>query len=118
MKKLIISGAAIAAILLGGLLFIQNVNMNRLGADEYYTQIEGQGKKIEGKSDSGQIYVSYEYKLPAFDKDGQEKTLTFTSNKQLREKAYLDLFVKEGKNVTSYQEVTKEEIPEKAKEKL
>ncbi|MBM7585490.1 uncharacterized protein (TIGR01655 family) [Bacillus pakistanensis] len=118
MKKVIISCTAIAAILIGGLVFIQNVNLNRLGADQYYVQIEGQGKKIEDKSDTGQKYVSYEYELPAFDQEGKPKTLTFTANKQLREKAYLSLFVKDGKGVTSYQEVTKEELPEKAKDKL
>ncbi|WP_028391119.1 YxeA family protein [Bacillus cihuensis] len=118
MKKVIISCTVIAAILIGGLVFIQDVNLNRLGADEYYTRIEGQGKKIEDKADNGQKYVSYEYELPAYDQEGKKKTLTFTATKQLREKAYLSLFVKDGKGVTSYQEVTKEELPEKAKDKL
>ncbi|WP_163102829.1 YxeA family protein [Peribacillus alkalitolerans] len=115
MKKLILFGVAIGALLIGGLLFIQNINVNRIGANQYYTQIEGQGKKLVGKADNGETFISYEYELPAFNKKGQEKTLTFTSHKQLRDKAYLCLFVKDGKGVTSYQEVTKKELPEKAK---
>lgn len=110
--------AAIAVILIGGLVIFQKVDFNRLGANEYYTQIIGQGKVLEDKDDSGVKYVRYEYKLPAFDKDGRQKTLTFTAQKQLRENAYLILFVKDDKGVTSYQEVKKQELPKKVSEKL
>ena len=118
MKKTIISCLIIVAILLGGLVIIQNVNFNRLGADEFYTQINGEGTKIESKSDNGQKFVRYEYQLPAFDKGGEQKILTFTSQKQLREQAYLILFVKDEKGVTSYQEVEKKELPEKVSGKF
>ncbi|WP_282936084.1 YxeA family protein [Paenibacillus sp. RC67] len=118
MKKIIISIIVIAALAVGGLFLLQNVNLNRLGTDVYYTQIQGQGKKLEDKIDSGEILVRYEYELPAFDKNGQQKTLKFSAPKLLREKAYLSLFVKEEKNVTSYQEVTKAELPAKASQYL
>ncbi|PKR82979.1 YxeA family protein [Heyndrickxia camelliae] len=118
MKKLIGAIAAIAVVLVGGLAILQKVNFNRLGADQYYTQIIDQGKMLEDKDDRGVKYVSYEYKLPAFDKDGRQKILTFTAQKQLRENAYLTLFVKDEKGVTSYQEVKKGDIPKKASEKL
>lgn len=118
MKKSIITVGIVLVIIVGGLLFLQNVNINRLGADEYYTQINGDGNKIEDKSSEGTIYVSYEYELAAYDKDGDQTTLTFTANKQLRENAYLLLFVKDGKGVTSYQEVNAEELPDKAVEML
>lgn len=118
MKKFIGFIVAVAVILIAGLVILQNVNFNRLGADQYYTQIIGQGKVIEDKDDSGVKYVSYEYTLSAFDKDGRQKNLTFTAQKQLRENAYLTLFVKEGKGVTSYQEVQQGELPKKVSEKL
>lgn len=118
MKKSILSFIIIVGILLGGLVVFQNVNFNRIGADEFYTQIIGEGKKIEKKSDNGEKFVNYEYKLTAFDKDGQQQVLTFTSTKQLREKAYLTLFVKDEKGVTSYQEVAKKELPKKAADKF
>lgn len=118
MKNNIITVGCITALILGSLLFIQNVNFNRLGADVYYTQIQGQGKKMIDPIDNGETLVRYEYELPAFDKEGRQTTLPFTAGKQLREKAYLSLYVKEGKGVTSYQEVTKEELPELVKEKL
>ncbi|MGM7684932.1 YxeA family protein [Cytobacillus sp. Hm23] len=110
MNKIIItiSRTVIVAIVIGGLVFIKYGNINRIGTDQYYTQIEGKGKEIKWPE-----LIEYEYELPAYDKDGKQKTLTFTSiNKQLREKAYLILFVKDGQ-VTSYQEVTKKAIPDK-----
>lgn len=118
MKKIIGSIIVILVIAVGGLLILQNVNLNRLGTDEYYTQIVGQGKMLEDKDTSGVKHVSFEYTLSAFDKDGQEKKLTFTAQKQLRENAYLTLFVKDDKEVTSYQEVSKEELPKKVSEKI
>ncbi|ATP40435.1 hypothetical protein CSE16_10465 [Solibacillus sp. R5-41] len=114
MKKIIIVVGIVLVILIGSLFFIQNVNINRFGTDEYYTTIIGDGNKMEDKMDDGSILVRYEYDLPAYDKDSNQKTLTFTANKQLRKNAYLLLFVKDGKGVTSYKEVTAEEIPEKA----
>lgn len=118
MKKLLISVVAIAVILIGGLAILQNVNINRVGADQYYTQITDQGKILESKDSRGVKHDSYEYELPAFNKDGQEKTVTFTAQKQLREHAYLTLFLKDDKGVTSYEEVTIDNIPTKASEKL
>ncbi|GGH39323.1 YxeA family protein [Paenibacillus segetis] len=118
MKKIIIAVSTIIVVVVGLLVFMQNVNLNRLGADNYYVQIKGGGEKIESKSDRGEKFVTYEYTLPAYNEAGEEKVFTFTSSKQLREEAYLNLFVKDSKGVTSYQEVQKEEIPNKAKEKL
>ncbi|MFO1442219.1 YxeA family protein [Bacillus sp. Bva_UNVM-123] len=118
MKKMIISCLIIVAILLSGLVILQKVNFNRLGADEFYTQIIGEGKKIDDKFDNGEKFVRYEYNLPAFDKEGKQKIFTFTSNKQLRENAYLILFVKDEKGVTSYQEVAEKELPEEVSGKF
>ncbi|KZE39333.1 hypothetical protein AV540_03910 [Brevibacillus parabrevis] len=118
MKKSIITWIVIAVILIAAVPLMQKVNLNRLGADVYYTQIQGEGKKLVDKIGNGETLVRYEYELPAYDHDGSQKTFTFTADKQLREKAYLSLFVKDGKGVTSYQEVAKEELPKKADEKL
>lgn len=118
MKKKLIGLGIVIVIIIGGLIFMQTVNLNRLGADAYYTQIKGEGKTIEDKMSDGSIFTRYEYELPAYDKDGNEKTLTFTATKQLREDAYLLLYVKNSKGVTSYQEVKAEDLPEKAADLL
>ncbi|MBW8351911.1 YxeA family protein [Bacillus sp. IITD106] len=118
MKKSMITIGIVLVILVGGVIFLQNVNLNRIGADEYYTKINGEGTKMEDKESGGAIHIRYEYELLAYDKDGSQKTLTFSADKQLRENAYLLLFVKNGKGVTSYQEVKAEELPEKVAEML
>lgn len=118
MKKIILSCLIIVVILIGGGLVLQKVNFNRLGADQLYTQIKGQGKMIEDKIDNGEKIIRYEYKLPSFDKNGQQQTLSFTSPKQLKENAYLMLYTKKDKGVTSYQEVAKKDLQKKVCEKL
>lgn len=117
MKKGIIAVAIVLIVLVGFVVFIQNVNVNRLGAQQYYVQINQDGKRMEDKSDSGEKYVSYEYTLKGFDSKGEEKSLTFTANKELRKDAYLRVYVK-GNDVSSYQEVQVSELPEQAKQKL
>ncbi|MGG3279121.1 YxeA family protein [Paenibacillus solani] len=117
MKKAIITLAVVVIVLVGFVVFIQNVNLNRIGANQYYVQINQDGKRMENKSDSGEKYVSYEYTLEGFNSKGEEKSLTFTANKELRKDAYLRVYVK-GNDVSSYQEVQVGEMPEQAKQKL
>ncbi|MBB3126789.1 uncharacterized protein (TIGR01655 family) [Paenibacillus rhizosphaerae] len=117
MKKGLIAIAVILIVLVGFVVFIQNVNVNRLGTQQYYVQINEDGKKVEDKSDNGQKYVYYEYTLDGFDPSGKEKALTFTAQKELRRDAYLRIYVK-GDMVSSYQEVKADKLPEGAKQKL
>lgn len=104
--------AIVGGCALLGLITLQNLNFNRLGAEAYYTKIEGAGARVNEDMPEG--YIRYEYNLPSFKGDGESAKLPFTAAKQLREGAYLKLFVKEGKGVTSYQEVSFDEIPEDA----
>ncbi|MED0668819.1 YxeA family protein [Aneurinibacillus aneurinilyticus] len=110
MKKTITIIAVMAVVVIfGGLFVIQNVNLNKFGTEKYYVQTKGE------PDDSGQ------YTLPGYDKNGKEKTLTFMKageDHKFKENAYLCVYVKAEKGVTSYEEVKKEDIPDKAKEKL
>lgn len=117
MKKGLIAIAVILIVLVGFVVFIQNVNLNRLGAQQYYVQINHDGKRFEDKSDNGEKYVYYEYTLDGYNPSGKEKALTFTAQKELRKDAYLRVYVK-GDEVSSYQEVKADELPEGAKQKL
>ncbi len=95
------------------------MNTNRLGADSFYTQIIGDGEPIESKASNGEIYTNYQYSLLGYDEEGNEITLDFNAAKQLRQGAFLQVFIKDDKGgVTSYQEVKKDEIPEQALEQL
>lgn len=110
MRKAII-GILVFLIVLGGLYYLFEDNrFKKIGADLYYVQIIGEGKQVSNTD-------SYEYTLTGYDKDGMEKTITFLGLKQLRQKAYLKVYVKPDK-VVSYTEVQISEIPAKASEKL
>ncbi|MFD0710948.1 YxeA family protein [Paenibacillus sp. GCM10027626] len=116
MKKVFIFGVILAAIIAGLVIFMQNVNLNRLGAEQYYVQLQ-EGERKEEKTDNGKKYISYEYTLPGFNKDGNEKNVKFTAAKELRQNAYLAVYVRDD-IVRSYKEVTKQELPAQAKQKL
>ncbi|MFD0589494.1 YxeA family protein [Paenibacillus sp. GCM10027627] len=119
MKKASIAGIVIAFMagcVILGFFALQTVNINRIGTDGYFTKIVGAGKvvSVDGTKD----FIRYEYELVAYMDDGKEEKLPFSAAKQLREGAYLKLFVKEGKGVTSYQEVSFDEIPEAAQKRF
>ncbi|WP_082361094.1 YxeA family protein [Bacillus sp. FJAT-28004] len=116
MKKSIAVFTIIAVLVVGSIVFLRNGNINRIGADQYYVQVQ-EGKQVEGKTADGQKFISYEYTSKAYDKDGTEKKLDYTANKSLRKDAYLRVYVKDS-GVSSYQEVKQDEIPSKALEKL
>ena len=116
MKKNIAIYSVIAVLIIGAFIFFRNVNINRIGADQYYVQVP-EGVQVEGIASNGQKYISYEYTSKAYDKNGNEKMLDFSANKSLRKDAYLCLYVKD-EYVSSYQEVKQDEIPSKALEKL
>ncbi|MFA2693779.1 YxeA family protein [Bacillus mycoides] len=88
------------------------------GKGKYYVQIKGEGE-IKDKT---RVYT-----LPAYDEEGAEKKISFTSHKaendkKLKEDAFLRLYVSEDNDksvdVKSYEEVKKEDLPEKVKKKL
>lgn len=87
-------------------------NANHIGADVSYVKITTDGEK--GKN----VSFNYSYTMPAYDEAGKETEVTFSADKNLRKGAYLKLYIKEDKGVTSYEEVPEKEVPSKAAEKL
>lgn len=83
-----------------------------------YVQISEPVEVEETKLDSGQIMQRYWYELPAFDEQGDMTPVEFSAAKELRTGAYLMLYVKNNDHVTSYDEVTWEDIPIGAQEEL
>ncbi|PGR32757.1 cytoplasmic protein [Bacillus cereus] len=96
--------------------------INRMGTEQYYVQITNNGEIKRNQRF---------YTLSTYNKDGIEKTVTFRSvkpeNKPLKENAFIHLYVdQKGDNNTeinhreikSYEEVQKNDLPSKVKEKL
>lgn len=117
MKKFLIGLVSLIVLAFVGLQIAQKVVSS---GDDYYVQITNDGERIVNKDDSGNQYVDYKYSLPGYDKNGEEKQLTFSAAKDrpLRKEAFLKITWNKKKGVTSYEEVQKKKVPEKAAEKL
>lgn len=120
MKKMITVIIIVAVIILGlafalGYYF---TNYNRIGTEDYYVAIEKKGKPVTEKASDGETFTDYEYTLIGYDENGKTKQLKFTAQKNLRIGAYLHIYYKKDKGVTSYEEVTKKELPKKAASQL
>lgn len=82
-----------------------------IGTDQYFVQIDGDGEKY---NESG--YDRYAYELVGVDADGNEKTLEFTADHNLKDKAFLKVYYKDSKGVVSYEEVQTDELPVSAQD--
>lgn len=81
---------------------------NPAGKDEYYTMITGSG--TEGDNER------YNYEVIAYDEHGEQREVNFSSSKQLREGAYVQLLYAPIRGVTYWEEVTFEELPEEVQQ--
>ncbi len=77
---------------------------NPAGKSIYYTSINN--KNIFLNDDD-----RYEYILDSYDNKGNVKSLTFTASKELRENAYLELYVAPFRGVTYWQEIQYNDLP-------
>ncbi|GCF93026.1 amino acid ABC transporter ATP-binding protein [Enterococcus florum] len=117
MKKVMIEFVVVVVLAIAGLKIVDKIVM---GGDSYYVQITMDGEKLQKKDDQGRAFVDYQYVLPGYDKEGTEKQLDFTSNKErpLRKEAFLKVTWNKNKGVTSYEEVSENQIPQSARQAL
>lgn len=108
MKKLFI---VIVLLMLVVILLFTSRDINRIGKDNVYVEVIDYTNIEETKLDSGEIITRYIYNQKAFDEEGKSVEIEFTAGKILRQEAYLMLYVKNGNEVTSYDEVEWDEIP-------
>lgn len=118
MKKFLIIVGVLFALGIVGVFTFTKIDFNRMNANNYYLQITEDGVPHENKLDDGSVMTSYSYKLDATNEAGKTISLEFTAQKELRQDAYLKMYVKEGDQVSSYDEVKLEEIPKKAQKRL
>ena len=82
--------------------------------DIYYTKIDN--TKIEEISSSDDM--KYQYKLTAYNKNGNSNQVEFKTSRQLKEGAYLELEVMSIRGVINWKEVQINEIPNKVKKEF
>lgn len=118
MKKIYIGISVTLLLFVAALVTLMTVDFNRINKDTYYVQVTTDGEVEEYKLSTGEIAQTYWYELPSYNENGKEEKLKFSATKNLRKDAYLKLYVKGGKEVSSYDEVQFDEIPTKVQEKL
>ena len=119
MKKIIgITIGIVSILLVAAVVILATVDFNRIGKENVYVQVGDPSYTDEYQLDSGQIMTTYWYELPAYHEDGNVLNVEFSAQKELKQGAYLKLYVKQENEVTSYDEVSWEEIPEAAQEEL
>lgn len=115
MKKLI---GITSILVVAAVVILATVDFNRFGKENVYVQVGDPSYTDEDRLDSGEIMTSYWYELPAYHENGSAVKVEFSAQKELRQGAYLKLYVKEGNEVTSYDEVSWEEVPVAVQEEL
>lgn len=108
-ERLLIVMSLVVIIIIAFSVFFYNPDKlppeNPEGKTLYYTKIFNDERKLNDNQ-------RYEYPLDAYDERGNKKALTFSSSKQLREEAYIELYVAPFRGVTYWQEVQFDELPE------
>lgn len=119
MKKLIGVALFLGIIVIGGLAILRFVDFNQLGAQTYYVQITDDGKVEKTTIDTGEVFETYwynDYKI--YNDKGESQVVNFSAQKNLRQGAYLKVYYKDNKGITSYEEVQEADVPAKAKEQM
>ena len=115
MKKTWLIWLGAAAVILSGLILGYTLLFTGSGDLAYYAQIENTRLSQAGGQGiidlSGNGGMDYSYTLPAYDKDGGEKDVTFGVSRELREGAFLCLTVRPGRGVMNWAEVQYDELP-------
>ncbi|EKF50884.1 YxeA family protein [Lactococcus garvieae] len=105
MKKILLILAA-ALVLIGG------------GYSWYHASYGGTSYYVKIREDGGQQLTRYNYKMDGLDSKGKKKELEFMSHHNLRHEAYLKVLNNNKKGVISWEEVQRNDIPEKVLSKI
>lgn len=84
-------------------------------SSEWYVQMDNARLTKADENNNG---FDYHYDLPAADAQGKQETLGFDTSHELREGAYLKLETLALRGVVSWEEVSWDEIPAAAQDKL
>ena len=84
-------------------------------ADVWYVQVDNGKLTVADENNNG---FDYHYELPAVSATGATETLGFDTSRELREGAYLCLETLALRGVSSWEEVTWDEIPIAAQDVL
>lgn len=96
MKKGAAIVGVVAIVLIVAIVIVLKMDFNRMGKENAYYQIGAPASIEETKLDSGEIMKRYLYTGPAYKEDGEMIEVEFSAAKELRQGAYLKLYLKKG----------------------
>lgn len=115
MKKSWLIGLSAAAVVIAGLILGYTLLFTGSNDIKYYTQVDNTRLSQAGGQGaidlSGNGGMDYSYTLASYDKNGNEKALTFGVPRELRESAFLCLTFRPGRGVMNWNEVQYDELP-------
>ena len=77
-------------------------------AQDYYTQIDNAFvKTLDNSGDN----MKYEYRLTAYDAQGTAKTVAFKTSRELKQDAYLCLWIVPVRGVVRWEQVAEDQMP-------
>lgn len=118
-KKMFVGMGVVVAVILGLICFCIWFLLGA-GAADYYTQIDN--NKIE-RMDSREGVIDlhggmpYSYTLLSYDERGDEKDISFGTERELKEGAFVRLTVLPVRGVLEWSEVEYEELPAAVRKK-
>ncbi|MGX8792531.1 YxeA family protein [Oceanobacillus oncorhynchi] len=118
MKKIMALVIGVVVLFVAAVVVLMTVDFNRTGKDNAYVQIDESAYTEEDKLDNGEVMKTYWYEQSAYTEDGEEIQVEFSAQKELRQGAYLMLYVNKDNEVSSYDEVSEAELPDEVKEAL
>ncbi|MBO0472692.1 hypothetical protein IGL98_001759 [Enterococcus sp. DIV0840] len=118
-KTIIVLALFGGVALFGAKLYTQNQSDELSGTIDQLNPLVGKGEVYvkTKKADSINSYGITTYKQQTFDKNGKQKELTFTAAHELTTDRYLKIYNK-GAHVETYEEVSGQNVPEKALQQL
>lgn len=114
MKKKMIAGSFVAAVVITGFICACIWFLSGAGSTYYYTQIDN--SKIEQVESKGGVInlngsMDYSYTLLSYDENGKGKDITFGTSRELKEGAFIRLTVTPIRGVVEWEEVQYDELP-------
>ena len=111
MKKIVAAVVAVLIVCAAG----QGYRAVFTEPSTYYAQVDADKLTSAGENNND---FDYHYDLPAVSAAGEEKELGFDTSRELRDGAYLKLETLALRGVTSWEEVSRDEIPAAAQDAL
>ncbi len=107
--KILIAIAVVAALV--GAIF----GLNHLENYEEYFYVQVDNSKLSEAHSSEEM--RYQYQLPGYNSEGQQKSIAFKTTRELRDRAYLKVLLK-ATGVNRWEEVQPDDIPAKTRTQL